>query len=73
MFRSWRTDGRGALEPHYAQVSPTEIGRTYYERSLHILADLDEADRTAGACKRLRGGGFSFIAIRPLRGSSRRS
>jgi DNA-binding transcriptional LysR family regulator len=30
-------------------VSLTEIGRTYYERSLHILADLDGADRTAGA------------------------
>jgi DNA-binding transcriptional LysR family regulator len=28
-------------------VSLTEIGRAYYERSLHILADLDEADRTA--------------------------
>src|ERR1700721_2233523 len=31
------------------KVSLTEIGRQYYERSLHILADLDEADRTAGA------------------------
>jgi DNA-binding transcriptional LysR family regulator len=31
------------------RVSLTEIGREYYERSLHILADLDEADRTAGA------------------------
>jgi DNA-binding transcriptional LysR family regulator len=31
------------------RVSLTEIGRAYYERSLHILADLDEADRTAGA------------------------
>ena len=31
------------------KVSLTEIGREYYERSAHILADLDEADRTAGA------------------------
>jgi DNA-binding transcriptional LysR family regulator len=31
------------------KVSLTEIGREYYQRSLHILADLDEADRTAGA------------------------
>jgi DNA-binding transcriptional LysR family regulator len=31
------------------KVSLTEIGREYYERSVHILADLDEADRTAGA------------------------
>ena len=31
------------------KVSLTEIGREYFQRSLHILADLDEADRTAGA------------------------
>jgi DNA-binding transcriptional LysR family regulator len=31
------------------KVSLTEIGREYYERSLHILAELDEADRLAGA------------------------
>jgi DNA-binding transcriptional LysR family regulator len=31
------------------KVSLTEIGRAYYERSVHILADLDEADRAAGA------------------------
>jgi DNA-binding transcriptional LysR family regulator len=31
------------------RVSLTEIGRQYYERSSHILADLDEADRVAGA------------------------
>jgi DNA-binding transcriptional LysR family regulator len=31
------------------KVSLTEIGREYYERSVHILADLDEADRAAGA------------------------
>jgi DNA-binding transcriptional LysR family regulator len=31
------------------KVSLTEIGRAYYERSAHILADLDEADRAAGA------------------------
>jgi DNA-binding transcriptional LysR family regulator len=31
------------------KVSLTEIGRQYYERSLHILAELDEADRAAGA------------------------
>jgi DNA-binding transcriptional LysR family regulator len=31
------------------RVSLTEIGREYYERSLHILAELDEADRTVGA------------------------
>jgi DNA-binding transcriptional LysR family regulator len=31
------------------KVRLTEIGRAYYERSAHILADLDEADRTAGA------------------------
>src|ERR1700727_3468081 len=31
------------------KVSLTEIGRQYYERSLHILAELDEAGRAAGA------------------------
>ena len=31
------------------RVSLTEIGRKYYERSAHILVDLDEADRAAGA------------------------
>src|SRR6202020_166313 len=31
------------------KVSLTEIGRQYYQRSLHILAELDEADRAAGA------------------------
>jgi DNA-binding transcriptional LysR family regulator len=30
------------------KVSLTEIGKAYYERSVQILADLDEADRTAG-------------------------
>jgi DNA-binding transcriptional LysR family regulator len=30
------------------RVSLTEIGRAYYERSLHILAHLDEADHMAG-------------------------
>lgn len=31
------------------KVSLTEIGRLYYERSTQILADLDEAERIAGA------------------------
>jgi DNA-binding transcriptional LysR family regulator len=31
------------------KVSLTEIGRSYYERSTQILADLEEADRIAGA------------------------
>jgi DNA-binding transcriptional LysR family regulator len=31
------------------KVSLTEIGKSYYERSTQILADLDEADRIAGA------------------------
>jgi DNA-binding transcriptional LysR family regulator len=31
------------------KVSLTEIGRSYYERSIQILADLEEADRIAGA------------------------
>jgi DNA-binding transcriptional LysR family regulator len=31
------------------KISLTEIGRTYYERCAHILAELDEADRAAGA------------------------
>ncbi len=31
------------------KVSLTEIGRQYYERTLHILAELDEANRAAGA------------------------
>jgi DNA-binding transcriptional LysR family regulator len=31
------------------KVSLTEIGREYYERPLHILAELDEADRAASA------------------------
>ena len=31
------------------KVSLTEIGHAYYERATRILADLEEADRTAGA------------------------
>jgi DNA-binding transcriptional LysR family regulator len=31
------------------KVSLTEIGREYYERSLHFLAEIDEADRAVGA------------------------
>ncbi|KQV83211.1 LysR family transcriptional regulator [Rhizobium sp. Root1220] len=31
------------------KVSLTETGKFYYDRSAHILADLDEADRAAGA------------------------
>src|SRR5580693_876207 len=31
------------------RVSVTEIGRQYYERSTHFLAEIDEADREAGA------------------------
>jgi DNA-binding transcriptional LysR family regulator len=31
------------------KVSLTETGKYYYERSVQILADLEEADRTAGA------------------------
>src|ERR1700743_1289426 len=31
------------------KVSLTEIGRQDYERTLHILAELDEANRAAGA------------------------
>lgn len=31
------------------KVSLTEVGKAYYERSSQILADLDEADRIAGA------------------------
>jgi DNA-binding transcriptional LysR family regulator len=31
------------------KVSLTETGKYYYERSSQILAELDEADRTAGA------------------------
>src|SRR5262245_3287107 len=31
------------------KVSLTEIGTVYYERCSQILADLDEADRVAGA------------------------
>src|SRR5258708_7799720 len=31
------------------QVSPTEIGREFYERSTRILADLDEAEQAASA------------------------
>ena len=30
------------------RVSVTEIGREYYERSTHFLAEIDEADRAAG-------------------------
>jgi DNA-binding transcriptional LysR family regulator len=30
------------------KVSVTEIGRAYYERSAHFLAEIDEADRAAG-------------------------
>ena len=31
------------------RVSVTETGRQYYERSTHFLAEIDEADRSAGA------------------------
>ena len=31
------------------RVSVTEIGRQYYERSTHFLAEIDEADSEAGA------------------------
>ena len=31
------------------RVSLTEIGRQYYERSIHFLAEIDEADSEAGA------------------------
>ena len=31
------------------KVGLTEVGKEYFERSLHILADLNEADRAAGA------------------------
>jgi DNA-binding transcriptional LysR family regulator len=31
------------------RVSLTEVGRQYYERSTHFLAEIDEADREAGA------------------------
>ena len=31
------------------KVSLTEVGRTYYERCLQILAEIDEADEAAGA------------------------
>ena len=31
------------------RVSLTEIGRQYYERSVHFLAEIDEADSEAGA------------------------
>jgi DNA-binding transcriptional LysR family regulator len=31
------------------RVSLTEIGRQYYERSIHFLAEIDEANREAGA------------------------
>src|ERR1700727_3075080 len=41
--------GRRLLNRPTRKVSLTEIGRQYYERSLHILAELDEADRAAGA------------------------
>jgi DNA-binding transcriptional LysR family regulator len=31
------------------KVSPTEVGKAYYERCTQILAELEEADRAAGA------------------------
>ena len=71
MFRRWRTDGRAALEPHYAQEQAlTEIGRAYYRRSSTLPARprRGRAARPAPS-KRVRGGGFAFIAIRSLRGS----
>ena len=38
------------------KVSLTEIGREYYERSAQILAELDEADRAAGALQAIPRG-----------------
>ena len=38
------------------KVSLTEIGRSYYERSSRILADLDEADRVAAAMHAIPSG-----------------
>jgi DNA-binding transcriptional LysR family regulator len=54
------------------EVSLTEIGREYYERSAQILAYLDEPTAPPASCKRPHGGGFALIAIRPSLGSSRR-
>src|ERR1700731_4799130 len=44
-------DGLGVrlLNRTTRRVSLTEIGREYYERCAQILAELDEADRVAGA------------------------
>ena len=41
--------GARLLQRTTRKVSLTEIGRSYYERSTQILADLEEADRIAGA------------------------
>ncbi len=38
------------------QVSPTEIGREFYERSTRILADLDEAEQAASALQAMPKG-----------------
>src|SRR6185503_18353286 len=38
------------------KVSLTEIGKTYYERCAHILADIEEADRAASALQSMPRG-----------------
>ena len=44
------------------KVSLTEIGRDYYERSQQILADVEEADRSAGALQATPSGSLRLHA-----------
>ena len=44
------------------KVSLTEVGRDYYERSQQILADVEEADRSAGALQATPSGSLRLHA-----------
>ena len=44
------------------KVNLTEVGRTYYERSRRILADIEEADRLAGALQATPSGQLRLYA-----------
>jgi DNA-binding transcriptional LysR family regulator len=55
------------------RVSLTEIGRSYYERCVQILHDLEEADEPPAPNRQPRAASFAFIANRASCSSSRRS
>jgi DNA-binding transcriptional LysR family regulator len=55
------------------RVSLTEIGRSYYDRCVQILQDLEEADEAAGAQQAIPRGQLRVYCQQASGGSSRRS